>query len=120
MQPEQALGLLREMRRQSVEPEGISCDAAISACEKGVPSERALDLLLRRVLRATNLAGEAPAAGHSTSASAAGHSTSASAAGHGTSAPAAGHSTSALRLGTAPALESFSACCFAVIDVIFG
>ena len=44
-QPEQTLQLLREMQRQSVEPNVISYNAAISACEKGAQPEQALQLL---------------------------------------------------------------------------
>ncbi len=39
VQPEQALEVLREMQRQSVEPEVISYDAAMCACEKGARPE---------------------------------------------------------------------------------
>ena len=45
MQWEAALGLLREMPRRSLQPDVISCSAAISACEEGVQWEAALGLL---------------------------------------------------------------------------
>ena len=44
-EPEQALQLLREMQRQSVKPDVISYNAAISACEKGAQPEQAVQLL---------------------------------------------------------------------------
>ncbi len=44
-QPEQAHELLREIQRQSVEPDVISYNAATSAGEKGVQPEQAQELL---------------------------------------------------------------------------